>query len=233
MHDQKVRELRPCFGRHDGAHVGFDDFRVRGVRKSDQPGQTPHVRVDRESGLSQCIAEHHICGFSADAGELEQFLHGAGDFAVEMFDKGLSRFGDMRRFRPIESAGENGLFEFVPAAFRERFRVRPPFEKIAGDHIHAFVRALGGKDRGDEELKRRHVLQKTFLGTVDGQQFVVDLFCQCGFHICAGVAGCVGLVWPGGPGDSGKSGTKLKIYCHSGLFSSRERVFFVFFRRRN
>ena len=142
--------------------------------------------IDGKSRLAECVAEHHVGCFSADAGEHEQTFHRVGEFAVEVLDNCLCRLQDMIGFRPVESAGEDGLFELIPVAVRERFGVRPAFEEITGDHVHTFVRALGGQDRGDEELERRHVFQKAFLGAVNGQQFVVDLFCQCGFHDDAG-----------------------------------------------
>ena len=177
-----MRKLRPGLRRHDGADVGFDDFGIGGLGKSDQSGQTAHVGVDRESRLAEGVAEHHVRGLPSDARKLKQPIHGTGDFPVELFDNGFCRFQDMGGFRPVESAGEDGLFQILAAAGSERFGIRPAPEKIARDHVDAFVRALGGKDRGDEELERRHVLQKTFLGTVDGQQFIVDLFSRRGVH---------------------------------------------------
>jgi len=178
-------ELRPGLRRHDRADVGFDDSGIGGVGEPDQAGEPPNVGVDRESGLAHGVAEHDVRGLAPDAGELQQALHRVGDFAVELFDDGFGRLNDMPRLRVVESAGENGLFELVTAAGGERGGVRPAFKQLPRDHVHALVRALGGKNRGDEELKRRRVLQKAFLGAVNGQKFVVDLFCQCGFHGCA------------------------------------------------
>ena len=176
--DQQVRELRPGLRRHDRADVGFDDLGIGGVGEADEAGQTAHVGVDRESGLAEGVAEYHVRGFPSDAGQFEQSFHRIREFAVELLDDGFRRLQNMVGFRPVESAGEDRLFELFPSAARERFGVRPALEEVARDHVHAFVRTLGGQDRGDEELERRHVLQKTFLGTVNGQQFVVDLFCQ-------------------------------------------------------
>ena len=177
-----MRELRPGLRGSRCADVRFDDVRHVRIGESDQPRQPPHMGVDRESGLAQSVPEHHVRGLATHAGEPEQAFHRAGEFAVELLDDGLRRRDDVRGFRVVEPAGEDGLFEFVLRTRRERRRVRPPPEEVARDHVHAFVRALGRQNRRDEQLKRRHVLQKAFLGAVDGQQFVVDLFCQRGFH---------------------------------------------------
>ena len=113
MDDQQMRELRPCLRRHHGADVGLDDLGIGRVGEPDQGGQTAYVGVDRESGLAERIAEHHVGRFSADAGELEQPLHRAGKLAVELFDDGFRRLQDVIGFRPVESAGEDGLFSSV------------------------------------------------------------------------------------------------------------------------
>ena len=185
MNDQQMRELRPGLRGHDGTYVGFDPLRIGGFGKPDQSRQAAHMRVDGESGLAEGVAEHHVCGLPPDAGQLKQSIHVIGEFAVKLFDDGFCRFQDVGGFHPVKPAGEDRLFQFFSPAGGERGGVRPAFEKLPCDHVHAFVRALGRKDRRDEELKWRHMLQKALLGAVNGQQFVVDLFCQCGFHGCA------------------------------------------------
>lgn len=73
--NQSVAEIRPLFGRKTGGDflLDFHGIGVCGppIRPPTQSsGYAHHMRIDRESGDIERVAEHDVRGFAADPGKL-------------------------------------------------------------------------------------------------------------------------------------------------------------------
>ncbi len=87
VEDQLVREEGP-FGLGDEFHEVLFDFDGIGVfGEVEAEGEAGDVGIDDDADvLVEGVAEDDVGGFSADAAELGEFVHGVGDLAVMFFD---------------------------------------------------------------------------------------------------------------------------------------------------
>ena len=113
-----------------------------------------HTDVDAEG-----IAQNDIGGFAPDAVEVRQFLHRAGHLAVVPLDQFAATGLDVLRLVTKKARRPDGLLQFGERCVRVIRRRAIFFEQFRRDDIDALVRALGGKNGGDEQFKRASVIQ--------------------------------------------------------------------------
>lgn len=114
--NQSVAEIRPLFGRKTGGDflLDFHGIRVRGppIRPPTQSsGYAHHMRIDRESGDIECVAEHDVRGFAADSRQAGQSIHRARHHAAEPFVQCRGQSDEMLGFRTIEPQWMNDVFD--------------------------------------------------------------------------------------------------------------------------
>src|SRR5215831_12961824 len=98
------------------------------------------------------MAEHHVRRLSTYSRQANEILHRVRHVAAMVLNDLGGHAKKRSRFRSKESGRLNLRFEFGRGGFRERCRVWVPLEKARGYLVDAFVGALRGKDRRNEEL---------------------------------------------------------------------------------
>ena len=114
--NQSVAEIRPLFGRKTGGDflLDFHGIGVCGppIRPPTQSsGYAHHMRIDRESGDIERVAEHDVRGFAADPRQAGQFIHRARHHAAESFVQCRGQSDEMLGFRTIEPQRMNDVFD--------------------------------------------------------------------------------------------------------------------------
>ena len=160
MPDKQMAHQRPILGRNELLQINFNFFR-RAVAAQFQPcHQARHMRIHHNSlGHAEGIAQDDIGRFASHPGQLHQFRHVARNFASVFFHQGTARSLNVFGFVPVEP----GAFNVFLQRRRRRFGIipcRPIFlEERLRHQIHPLVRALGGKDGGDEQFERIGVIE--------------------------------------------------------------------------
>jgi hypothetical protein len=158
--DEPVAEQQPVFLRQQFHQREFDFFR-RPLRDQSEPVRKPHrVRVhDDADDHAERVAEDDVRRLAPDAVELDQFLHRARHFATVMLDEFAAAILDVLGLAAEKSGGLDELLQFRARRVRKICRRAVFFEQFRRDEVDALVRALRGKDNGDEQLERVRVSQ--------------------------------------------------------------------------
>jgi len=158
--DEPVAEIQPVFLRQQFHQRDLDFFRRLFCRQTEPMRQSYHVRVhDDADDHVERIAENDVCRLAPDAVELDQFLHRARHLAAVTLDEFAAAILDVLRLAAEKSGGLDELLQFRARRVREIFCGAIFFEQLRRDEVDAFVRALRGKDHGDEQLERVRVSQ--------------------------------------------------------------------------
>lgn len=107
------------------------------------------------------VSEEDVGGFTSDAGESEQLVHGARDLPVVFLDDGEGSTANGSGFVSIEAAGLDDFLDVALSALGECFGGGIFFKECWRGHVDAFISALRGEDGRDEQLKRVFMNQRT------------------------------------------------------------------------
>lgn len=160
MPDELMGKKNPAILGNDFHQVLLDLFGIGILCQIKTLGKALDVRIDDDAGGdAEGRTENDVCGLARDAGKGKQFVHGLRDFAVEFPDDFFAGADDGFRFVAEKPRGANVIFELGGIRIgkilgRGIFR-----EESLCDDIHALVRALRGKDCGDQQMKRAVVMQ--------------------------------------------------------------------------
>jgi len=123
-------------------------------------GETAHMGVDHNPlGQVKSIAENHIGGFASHAGKLMEMFHRPRNFAPVIFDQGGGTAADRSGLRAKKTRGADQILKICSGKFGEVTGGVAAGKKCGSDLVDPFIRALGGKNGGDEELERVGVVQ--------------------------------------------------------------------------
>ena len=159
VQDQPVRQVRPLLGREAGGDLPFDAHRVGGgvvpVVAPAQPARhADHMRIHGEAGHVERVAEHHVGGFAAHAGQCDQLLHGArhpaGEPGFELGGQG----DDVARLGMVEADGADDVLHTLRVGRRQRRGRGIGGEQRGGDRVHTLVGGLGAQHGGHQQLER-------------------------------------------------------------------------------
>ena len=158
--DQLVGKLDPFVPRNDLHQILLDLLRIFIARQIQAVRKTQHVRIHYHSaGDSIRGAEHDVSRFSRNTGQREYLFHRARHLPAELFNDGFAGSHYGLGFVPEKSRRTNVLFQFAWGRKSERLRIRILLIERFSNLIHAHVRALRGKNRGDQQLKCILMLQ--------------------------------------------------------------------------
>src|SRR5260370_24419246 len=118
------------------------------------------MRIPHSSaGVSIRRAQHYVAGFSRYARQREDFFHGARHLPAKLFKDRFARAHHRFRLVPEKSCRPDVLLQLAWRGVGECFRIWIFLIKLFSHLIDAHVRALRGKNRGDQQLKNVFVLQ--------------------------------------------------------------------------
>ena len=166
MDNDEMRELAPALRGKMSAEFGFDLDRIVAVDDSQQIGDAFDVRIDRESRNVECVAENHVRRFTSDSGQGGEFLHRVRHFAVEIGCDSAAGPDDVCAFCPVVAAAPDDLLQFGGIGICEFFRSAVSGEQIDRYDVDHHIRALRGKNRRHQQLKRVRVMERTDLRSV-------------------------------------------------------------------
>ena len=155
MPDQPMAPIRPMLFRHELHQIELDLLRIFFFGQAKALRQTDHVRVhDDPFVYAECVSQNNIRRFPTDTGQFAQFFHRVRNLTAKFV-------GDCRRGRADALglvAEKSGRFDRVLQLSLRRLRVifRAPIflEQRRRDHVYAFVGALRGENRRDQQLER-------------------------------------------------------------------------------
>lgn len=98
----------PVFPWGDFSEVGLDFFRVFCPGEGEAGGESGDVGIDDDAlDLVEGVSEDDVGGFSTDASEAYELVHGVGNVSLVLIDEGLGAAFDVAGF----TAEEADLFQ--------------------------------------------------------------------------------------------------------------------------
>ncbi len=137
--------------------------------------------VHRQPREPECDAPDHICRLATDSGERHQLLQLRRDLAAEPTDDTLCHPDQAACLGPKEACRADQYLDVGQICGRQCRGVRKAGEERRGRQVDPFVRALGGKNGGSDQLKRTGVVERTQLLRRTGEdraQSPVHLSCS-------------------------------------------------------
>ena len=131
-------------------------------RQAKPPADADAVGIRYHSRFVVNVADHKVRGFPSNAGQLYQLLHRVRHNPAVLFRQHFAGALDVLRLCFIKPAGADQFFNFLYSSVVKGFQVREACKQRGGHHVHAGVRALGGKPGGDQKLERVTVFQRTY-----------------------------------------------------------------------
>jgi len=154
MEDEEMSEVDPFPPREESHEVPLHLLGVLPPAQSQPPRDPLDVGVDDDAvGNPVRDPEDDVGCLSRDPGERQKFLHGPRHGALERLGDPLRGGADRFGLVSVKASRANDLLERFLADPAHRGGVRIPREKLRGHHVHPGVRALGRKNRRDEELE--------------------------------------------------------------------------------
>lgn len=148
--DQAVGERCPIGLRQQLRQILFDFHRIRLAGESKATSDPSAVGIDRNPGDSKSVAKNYVGGFAADTGKPDEFVHRRRHGATEFMDQLLGATLERSRLCPKQPQGPDNRFDLAVGSAAKRLRIWPAPEKFRSNPIHRRIRALSGKDHGDE-----------------------------------------------------------------------------------
>lgn len=179
--DESMGEHDPFVLREELHQFSFDDLGVVGFHESEEVGESGDVGVDNDSGGdTEPCSEYNAGGFSADSGELDEFIERFGDVSAVAFNECPGHAADVVGFRAKEAERFDDGFDFGLAGESESVGIGKASEEFRGGLVDAFVGALSGEDGGGEELEGGVMVECAIGGGEESGEFADD-FCGARF----------------------------------------------------
>jgi hypothetical protein len=121
------------------------------------------VRVHGDSlDFAVSAVKDDVGGFPCHAWQLQQFLHGFGNFAVEFLYEHFGGVFEVSGFVVVEARRPDVLLQFSEVDVGVVFGFGVFFEEFFGDFVYLFVGCLRGKHGRYEQLQRIGMMQGDF-----------------------------------------------------------------------
>ncbi len=162
MADEQRIDLGPVFLGRRLHQILLHFVLIMTLRESKTQGQTEDVCIHRNAfDLPVRRPQNNGSCLAADPWELNELIHGLGDFAVVLFQEELCCPAEELGFVVVVTARENILLQFLERNLEILFECLVLFEKRCRNQVHAIIGALRTEDGSEEELLRRIPVQKT------------------------------------------------------------------------
>ena len=117
------------------------------------------MAIHGEAGYAERMAQHDVRGLASDAGQLHERSHVRGHFALVTLDERASCAHNRARFAAEKSRGDDHRLDGFGFDRGQRARIRIFLEERRRDDVDARIGGLRGKDRRDQQLERRTVME--------------------------------------------------------------------------
>jgi hypothetical protein len=143
MQDQPVVRVTAEWLRHNSFELGFNLVDILARREAGAIADAEHVRVDRERLFAKGGVEHHVGGFSPDAGKGLQFLPSPRNFAAVIADQLFGKSDDVLRLGIEQADRLDRVAKMFFPEINHLLRSLDALEERAGCDIDACIRRLG------------------------------------------------------------------------------------------
>ncbi len=110
------------------------------------------MSIDHQSRLAEDMAEQHVGGFAANAGQSQQLLHPARDVTAETFQDCACRRLQRLGLLPEKTGRLDELLNFFKRGEGHCRNLWKSPEQLRRRAINSLVGALGGQNSGDQTL---------------------------------------------------------------------------------
>ena len=155
VEDEEVREEGSLSFGHHSQEITLYLFGVvvfgeaEATRDAPDVGVNDHALVDAEG-----VAQHHVGGLAAHAGESDEIGHGAGNLSAVILDECASHALQGAGLVAEETYGPDLLLQLRQVGLRVVLRGVVLLEETFRDLVDSDVGALGGEDGRHQKLKR-------------------------------------------------------------------------------
>ena len=119
------------------------------------------MRIHGQPRNPEGISEHHQCGLATNTGQAGQFLDRARDLALKICHQLLPDAQKVTRLGALKAQRPQDALQVRTLRSRIICRLGVAGKEFRGHRIHAFIRALCGKNGGNEQLQRGVIIQGT------------------------------------------------------------------------
>jgi hypothetical protein len=125
--------------------------------------QTLHMGIyDDTVTDSKSRTQHNIGRLTGHTGQLQEFLHAFRNSFFERLNDPFGRPYQILGLVSKKTRASYDLLQFLLIRLGHLAGCRKALKQFRRDHIHAHIRALSGKNRGNEKLKRIVVMKSAF-----------------------------------------------------------------------
>ena len=160
MPDQEMGKEGPILAGNDFDQGLLHFYGVVLTGQSHAAGKATDMGVhDDAFGQIESVTENHIRGLSTHSGQLVKLFHRLGHLTAVVLDQSSGTTANRLGLGAEEAGRADQALEFRGGDFRKVLGRPAAGKEGGGDFVDPFVGALGGKDRGHQELKRVGVVQ--------------------------------------------------------------------------
>ena len=180
--NQPMAEQRPLALRHERHQLLLDLFCIRLFGQAETIRKARYVRVHDDTDIDIIsVSEHNVRCLAAHAAKVGQILHSLRNLAAVFFDQRRAAGFDVLRLVSIEAGGLYLFFQVFDLSVRIIRGSAIVFEQLGSNDVYTFVRALSGKDGGDEQFERVGKIQLAMRIRISFLQSRNDFFDTGGF----------------------------------------------------
>jgi len=160
--DQPVRKVDPFFFRNPLHQILFDMLRILAGGQPEQFTDPRHVRIDdNTTGNAKRSSQQDIGRFSTNTGQGHQLRKRLWQGSSVLFGHSSGHSDQVFGFIAVKARRADDFFQFILPGLRKILCRRVSGEESRGHQVDAFVRTLCRKDRRDQKLKWRRMIECT------------------------------------------------------------------------
>ncbi len=154
MPDEEMGKEGPIGAGNELNERAFDLDGVIAPDKAESAAEAGDVGINDDAFVEpEGVTENDVGSFASDPGQGDEGVHGGGDLATVVFDKGAAAVLDVFGFAAEEAGGLDDSFDAGEWSGGEGGGVGKLRKEPGSHHVDADVGALGGEDGGDKELE--------------------------------------------------------------------------------
>src|SRR5687768_4410937 len=150
---------------------------------ADQPSE---VGIDSDAGNAETVAEYHVGGLAADAGESHQVFHPLRHFTAKALGQCRAKLDQGVGLGSKEARGLDQLLQFLPVGSGVRGGVGIAGEYQRRDQVDPLVGALCRQNGGNEQLQRVGEIELNMGVGIGGRQDAVHS-ARAAYQCCTGL----------------------------------------------
>lgn len=152
--DEHVVKIQPILFGNKAHQISLDPVRIFLLAQPQSQGKTPDMGVDSNAlCLIEGTGENDVSRLPGHTGKSDELFHAVRDIAVEIFHDLLADIDEASRFVPEKACWSDHLLQLFLVGSCQIIDSGIFPEKKGSDLVNLLVRALGGQNRGHQNLE--------------------------------------------------------------------------------